>query len=154
MRTRLYRHEALRNRTLILSGDTDQVYNLSVYDKAAPQMLTEDLQFATAEISWLDDYFSGQNPPPYYFPQLTGTVLQQAVWQAITQIPYGQTITYTQLADKVGKPKAVRAVASACGKNPLPIYIPCHRVIAKDGSLGGYAWGLDCKRLLLGIETR
>lgn len=81
-----------------------------------------------------------------------GTALQRRVWDAIAAIPYGKTISYTELAKQVGKPAAVRAVASACGKNPVPLVIPCHRVLAKDGSLGGFAWGLDAKRLLLTLE--
>lgn len=83
---------------------------------------------------------------------VSGTDLQRQVWDVIAAIPYGKTISYTTLAAKVGKPAAVRAVASACGKNPVPLIVPCHRVLAKDGGLGGFAWGLDAKRLLLSLE--
>ncbi len=81
-----------------------------------------------------------------------GTPFQQSVWRALQQIPYGQTISYAQLAQNIDKPTAYRAVANANGKNPFSIIIPCHRVVASDGSLGGYTGGLDKKRLLLGIE--
>ncbi len=81
----------------------------------------------------------------------TGTPFQQKVWSEIAKIPRGTTITYTELAIRVGKPRAVRAVASACGKNPFIGEIPCHRVIASDGSLGGYSGegGVARKRQLL-----
>lgn len=81
-----------------------------------------------------------------------GTPFQQSVWRALQQIPYGQTISYAQLAQNIDKPTAYRAVANANGKNPFSIVIPCHRVVASDGSLGGYTGGLDKKRLLLKIE--
>lgn len=76
---------------------------------------------------------------------------QRDVWRAICRIPYGETRTYTQLASMAGHPKAVRAVASACGANPLPYYIPCHRVVAANG-LGGYAFGVEIKKRLLEKE--
>lgn len=82
-----------------------------------------------------------------------GTPFQQAVWREIAQIPRGSTITYSELAERIGKPKAIRAVATACGANPYPYPgpIPCHRVISSDGSLGGYSGtgGITTKRRLL-----
>ncbi|MBY0356169.1 MAG: methylated-DNA--[protein]-cysteine S-methyltransferase [Rickettsiales bacterium] len=80
---------------------------------------------------------------------LQGTDFQRSVWNEIARIPLGQTISYTQLALRVGRPDAVRAVASACGANPVPLVIPCHRVIASDGGLGGYIWGVEYKHALL-----
>lgn len=82
-----------------------------------------------------------------------GTAFQQRVWQALQSIPYGQTISYAQLANKIGQPTAYRAVANANGKNPFSIIIPCHRVIASGGGLGGYTGGLDKKRYLLSLEA-
>ncbi|MDB2359655.1 MGMT family protein [Alphaproteobacteria bacterium] len=84
---------------------------------------------------------------------LVGTPLQKNVWTYLQGIPMGQTLSYSDLAEKVFKKSAVRAVASAVGKNPIGILIPCHRIICKDGSLGGYAWGLKIKRELLDIEV-
>lgn len=84
--------------------------------------------------------------------QLTGTAFQNAVWQALTTIPYGETRTYGQIAAQIGRPKAVRAVGAACGKNPILLLVPCHRVIGADGSLTGFAAGLPLKRLLLHLE--
>ncbi|MDO5768453.1 MAG: methylated-DNA--[protein]-cysteine S-methyltransferase [Psychrobacter sp.] len=83
-----------------------------------------------------------------------GSPFQQRVWQALQDISYGETISYAQLAQNIGQPTAYRAVANANGKNPFSIVIPCHRVIASDGSLGGYTGGLDKKRLLLAIESQ
>lgn len=82
-----------------------------------------------------------------------GTDFQRAVWDALRAIPYGQTRTYGEIAAAVGRPKAVRAVGQANHVNPLPIFIPCHRVVGKGGALTGYAGGLDLKRALLALEA-
>lgn len=84
---------------------------------------------------------------------IRGTAFQQRVWNALQQIPPGTTATYTEIAKKIGMPKAVRAVAQACGANALAVAIPCHRVIKNDGSLSGYRWGVDRKRALLEREA-
>ena len=83
-----------------------------------------------------------------------GTAFQEAVWQALTRIPPGETRSYAQLALAVGKPGAVRAAGSACGANPVAVLIPCHRAQRSDGSLGGYAYGLERKRMLLKLERK
>lgn len=80
-----------------------------------------------------------------------GTEFQQAVWNEMRKIPRGQTRTYGEIATAIGRPKAVRAVGTACGVNPLPVFIPCHRVVAKNG-LGGFGSGLPWKILLLNLE--
>ena len=86
--------------------------------------------------------------------KLKGTAFQKKVWQEIAKIQKGRTVTYKELAKRIGKPKAVRAVANAVGANPLPIIIPCHRVVKSDGSLGGYSGkgGIKTKRALLKKE--
>ena len=84
---------------------------------------------------------------------IRGTAFQQRVWKALQQIPPGTTATYTEIAKKIGKPKAVRAVAQACASNVLAVAIPCHRVIRTDGSLSGYRWGIERKRVLLRKEA-
>ena len=81
-----------------------------------------------------------------------GTEFQLAVWEALTHIPYGETITYSDLAIRIGNPAAVRAVGAANGANPIPIVVPCHRVIGADGSLTGFGGGLPAKRALLELE--
>jgi O-6-methylguanine DNA methyltransferase len=82
---------------------------------------------------------------------LNGTEFQKVVWRAMLKIPYGQTRSYKQLAQAIGSPKAYRAVANACGKNPYPIVVPCHRVVA-TGGLGGFSLGIDIKKRLLRLE--
>ena len=84
---------------------------------------------------------------------LNGTDLQKKVWAQLQKISYGKTISYSDLALKTCYQKAIRAVATAVGKNPIGIIVPCHRVIAKDGKLGGYAWGIKMKAKLLDIEV-
>ena len=81
-----------------------------------------------------------------------GTAFQRDVWQMLASIPYGDTISYAQLASRIGKPSATRAVGAANGRNPLPIVLPCHRVIGADGSLTGFGGGLPTKRFLLELE--
>ena len=83
---------------------------------------------------------------------MRGTAFQQSVWKALTKIPVGKTVTYAELAQRVGKPKASRAVGSACGKNPIPLIVPCHRVLASNGGLGGFSSGLPVKKDLLKAE--
>ncbi|MGH2574809.1 MAG: methylated-DNA--[protein]-cysteine S-methyltransferase [Ignavibacteria bacterium] len=104
------------------------------------------------EAKQLKKYFEGKGKGLSLKSAPSGSDFQLRVWNAISKIPYGKTISYTGLAKAVKEPKAFRAVANACGKNPVPIVIPCHRVISKDGSLGGYSGGLDMKKSLLKIE--
>ena len=85
--------------------------------------------------------------------EIQGTPFQKRVWQMLQTIPAGATLSYGELADRLGNPKAVRAVAQACGRNRLAVAIPCHRVVGSDGSLRGYRWGCDRKRALLEKET-
>ena len=101
----------------------------------------------------LDAYFSGRLKE---FGQetefLSGTAFERAVWRCLKEIPYGETRSYGWLAEKVGRPKATRAVGQALSKNPIPIVFPCHRVVESDGSLGGYSGGTEKKRRLLALE--
>jgi AraC family transcriptional regulator, regulatory protein of adaptative response / methylated-DNA-[protein]-cysteine methyltransferase len=83
-----------------------------------------------------------------------GTAFQQRVWQVLQEIPVGQTVSYAEVARRIGSPKAVRAVARACAANNLAVAIPCHRVVRNDGSLSGYAWGVERKRALLAMEAK
>ena len=100
---------------------------------------------------WLDAYFAGENPDVTALTLAPkGTAFQQAVWQALLRIPYGGTTTYGALAAMLRS--SPRAVGSAVGRNPISILIPCHRVLAADGSLAGYAGGLEAKRTLLRLE--
>jgi methylated-DNA-[protein]-cysteine S-methyltransferase len=98
-------------------------------------------------------YLSGERKDFDVPLAIKGTSFQQEVWNELRRIPYGQTISYSELANRVKRPKAWRAVGSANGKNPLCLVIPCHRVIASNASLGGYSGGLDRKRRLLELES-
>ena len=84
---------------------------------------------------------------------IRGTAFQQRVWQALRDIPPGNTASYSQIAERIGAPNAVRAVAAACGANALAVAIPCHRVVRNDGALSGYRWGVERKRALLDKEA-
>ena len=84
---------------------------------------------------------------------VTGTAFQARVWEALREIPYGETRTYADIAEEIGEPAAIRAVGSACGANRVPLTIPCHRVIRTDGTLGGFGWGLEVKESLLASES-
>lgn len=85
---------------------------------------------------------------------LAGSVFQRQVWEALRQIPVGQTASYRDIAQQLDQPKAFRAVANACGANPIAVIVPCHRVLRQDGGLGGYRWGLERKRQLLDREAQ
>lgn len=100
----------------------------------------------------LELYFKGRLKEFSIPLDLDGSPFQKSVWNTLRKIPYGQTRSYKDIAKKVGRPKAYRAVGTANGKNPLSIIIPCHRVIAADGSLGGYSGGLKMKTKLLKLE--
>ncbi|HET7307245.1 MAG TPA: methylated-DNA--[protein]-cysteine S-methyltransferase [Gammaproteobacteria bacterium] len=100
----------------------------------------------------LDEYFAGERRNFDLPLKPEGTAFQQSVWRALRDIPYGATESYGALAKRIGKPKAVRAVGASNGLNPLPIVIPCHRVIGANGSLTGYGGGLPVKHQLLALE--
>lgn len=102
----------------------------------------------------LDEYFAGKRKSFDIQLRMVGTCFQQQVWNALTDIPYGSTKSYKDIAQSIGKPQAVRAVAGAVGANGISILIPCHRVIGSDNSLTGYAGGLEAKRELLRIEAQ
>lgn len=113
---------------------------------------TEDCTILNETRVQLEEYFSGKRKHFDLPLAATGTPFQQSVWRALCQIPFGETWSYQQLADAIGNPKAVRAVGLANGKNPISVIVPCHRVIGKNGSLTGYAGGVEIKRELLQLE--
>lgn len=100
----------------------------------------------------LEQYFAGKRTSFDIALDLVGTEFQVQAWRALCRIPFGKTISYGRQAANIKKPKAFRAVGSANGKNPIPIIVPCHRVVAGDGSLGGYSLGLKMKKQLLALE--
>ncbi len=110
-----------------------------------------DFETIVAEVAGLvDDPRRGLNLPK----DVRGTAFQQRVWQALSEIPHGETATYRDIAARIGAPQAVRAVAGACAANPLAVAIPCHRVLRSDGALSGYRWGVERKRALLAREKQ
>ncbi len=102
----------------------------------------------------LDEYFASERVAFDLPLQPQGTEFQNTVWKALTKIPYGETWSYGQLALHIGKPKASRAVGAANGLNPIPIIIPCHRVISSNGKLTGFGGGLETKEFLLNLESQ
>jgi len=99
------------------------------------------------------EYFEGKRFVFDLKLDISGTPFQMRVWDILRNIPYGQTLSYRQVAELAGVPNAYRATGSCCGKNPLPIIIPCHRVLTSSGNLGGYSGGLDIKKALLSLEN-
>jgi methylated-DNA-[protein]-cysteine S-methyltransferase len=106
---------------------------------------------AEAELS---EYFAGERTVFTLPLAPAGTPFQRDVWSAIAAIPYGKTAAYRELAERIGRPASIRAAGAATGRNPLSIIVPCHRVLGADGTLTGYAGGLDRKRALLALESR
>ena len=104
-------------------------------------------------ICQLQAYFAGELQSFDVPLEIVGTDFQKRVWNALRTIPYGQTRSYGEIASQIGAPRAVRAVGAANGRNPIPIIVPCHRVIGASGSLVGFGGGLGWKRLLLGLEA-
>lgn len=102
----------------------------------------------------LREYFAGRRRAFDLPVRYSGTPFEARVWDELRRIPYGATISYGELARRIGNPAATRAVAGANARNPVSILVPCHRVIAADGSLGGYGGGLETKRLLLNLERK
>lgn len=116
----------------------------------------DDAPFAAAHVQ-LGEYFAGQRTAfdlPLDFEGIGGTPFQRRVWTALAEIPYGKTISYGELARRIGQAAAVRAVGLANGRNPVSIIVPCHRVIGANGTLTGYGGGMDRKRALLDLEER
>jgi len=114
--------------------------------------LTEETEILQPHVVELVDYLKEQRRDFLLPIDLHGTSFQQIVWKALQEIPYGQTVSYSDIADRIEKPKSVRAVGTAIGANPVLIIVPCHRVIAKSGKLGGFRAGLEMKEQLLELE--
>jgi methylated-DNA-[protein]-cysteine S-methyltransferase len=122
---------------------------------AASSGWTRNAQHAVLRLAGkqLQEYFAGKRQRFSVPLRLAGTDFQQAVWRQIARIPYGETITYSDLAERSGAPQAIRAAGANTGRNPISIIIPCHRVVAKNGDMCGFAGGLETKRRLLDLEA-
>ncbi len=140
---------------LKISATVDGITEIEFTDVPSEPPQTPTLAILKDLITQLDNYFQGVCPTfdiPIHFNQ--GTTFQQSVWKELLNIRAGETCSYAEIAKAIGNPKAFRAVGSANGKNPVPIIVPCHRVINSDGSLGGYSSGLHIKRALLDHEKK
>lgn len=134
-----------------LKADQEALYVLEFTDSSLSESITNNpiLKLAQKE---LNEYFKGIRKEFTVPVHLEGTSFQQQVWQELQDIPYGVTISYGELARRIGNPAASRAVGGANGKNPISIIVPCHRVISSDCKLGGYSSGLPRKVFLLNLE--
>ncbi|PYT38799.1 MAG: cysteine methyltransferase [Acidobacteria bacterium] len=144
--------------TLLLAGDSQALRIVSFQSSKhaePPQADWKQDKAPFAEvIRQLRAYFRGERKEFDLPLAPEGTEFQLRVWNRLRTIPYGETISYAQLAERIGNPKAVRAVGLANGSNPIPIIIPCHRVIGSDGSLTGFGGGLPTKKMLLELESK
>ena len=146
---------------LILKSDGISLTAICFSDREySRERLPDPLQEETAireTKRWLDIYFSGKDPgflPPL---RIEGTLFQKRVWELLSEIPYGQTRSYKEIAEVLAAEKGIQkmsaqAVGGAVGKNPIPIIVPCHRIVGSDGSLTGYAGGIERKKILLKLE--
>jgi methylated-DNA-[protein]-cysteine S-methyltransferase len=120
-----------------------------------PDLVKKDSHWVLkSAVKQLKAYFSGKNVKFDLPLRPVGTEFQEQVWKALGSIGYGKTVSYSDIARRIGRPKAVRAVGAAIGKNPLSIMIPCHRVIGSNGKLAGFAGGLSTKEFLLNLEDK
>lgn len=143
---------------LLLAGDERGLRRVSFENgkRATPQQpdWKLDKEPFSEVIRQLQAYFRGELKEFDLPLAMEGTEFQLRVWNALRAIPYGETISYARLAERIGNPKAVRAVGLANGSNPIPIIVPCHRVIGSDGSLTGFGGGLSTKKRLLELENK
>ncbi len=143
---------------LLLVGDHQALGRLQFQDGKHPQAI--DPQWEKAQhpfeevISQLEEYFKGRRTRFTVKLSPEGTTFQQGVWKALRHIPYGKTVSYGEIAKRIGNSNASRAVGSANGQNPISIIVPCHRVIGANGKLVGYGGGLPIKQTLLELEQR
>ncbi len=143
---------------LLLAGEADRLHLISFPTEARterpPAGWRRDDSLFVEAFRQLDAYFAGALTRFDLPLRFAGTAFQNRVWTALCEIPYGETMSYGALAARIGKPTASRAVGAANGANPLPIVVPCHRVIGSDGSLTGFGGGIEIKRFLLAHEQQ
>jgi methylated-DNA-[protein]-cysteine S-methyltransferase len=141
---------------LLLVGDGETLSGLYMQDGRKPKRVASDWSEAAAPFAdvktQLEEYFAGTRTTFAVPLSPQGAPFEREVWRALEEIPYGETVSYGEIARRVGQPGAARAVGTANGRNPIAVIVPCHRVIGADGSLTGYGGGLERKRLLLELE--
>jgi methylated-DNA-[protein]-cysteine S-methyltransferase len=134
---------------IVLEGDDRFLTRLGFADPVAPE---GDSAATAAAAIQLEQYFAGERTEFDLDIELDGTPFERRVWDEVSSIPFGETATYAEIARRIGRPSACRAVGRANGRNPVAVIVPCHRVIGSDGSLTGYAGGIEMKRTLLDLE--
>ena len=127
---------------------------ISVQMNASKNALKQETKLIKDTFKQINEYFAGKRKVFDISYSFIGTDFQTKVWKALAKIPYAKTCTYKQIAEKISKPKAYRAVGQACNKNPLLIIVPCHRVIGSNGKLTGFALGENIKKYLLDLELK
>ncbi len=142
---------------LLLAGEHDGLAMIgfpkgSMRRDPEPQWIYNEKPLSKAR-QQLEEYFAGTRKDFDLALNINGTEFQVSVLEALRKIPYGQTVSYGEIAKRIGRPKAVRAVGAANGRNPIPIVVPCHRVIGSSGDLTGFGGGLDTKEALLRLEA-
>lgn len=140
--------------TLTLVADGDALVGVYMESYEPPRVERRSTPVLERAATQLREYFAGTRETFDLELQPRGTEFQRAVWSALGEIPFGQTVSYAHIAKRIGRPSAVRAVGAANGQNPIALIIPCHRVVGSDGSLTGYGGGLPRKKWLLAHETR
>lgn len=152
MDKRLFYHAPTDVLNLVIELEEDTIIGIGFCSKQ--NTTTPETELETEIFRQLDAYFTGELREfdlPFF---ATGTVFQLMVWEELLKVPYGQTVTYGELAKRVGMPKAARAVGSALNRNPVPILVPCHRVVGAKGQLTGFAGGVEVKQALLNLEKQ
>lgn len=135
-----------------LAEEDGAIIRLYLPGQGVPRIVTHETPLLLEGKRQLTEYFAGKRKEFDLPLNAEGTEFRKKVWQTLTKIPYGETITYGELARRVGNPRAARAVGGANHHNPISILIPCHRVVGADGSLTGYGGGLELKKALLALE--
>ena len=135
-----------------ITGEHGAIFTVGFVNERLEESFSDSGMVAKAKTQ-LKEYFKGEREDFDLILMPHGTAFQRSVWDALQHIPHGKTISYLELSRELGDVLAIRAVASANGKNPIAIIIPCHRVIGSDGSLTGYAGGLHRKRFLINLES-
>lgn len=133
-------------------GDNPKDLKDALHSEFPNAAITPQDEALNAWVKAILQYLQGQQPHLDLPLDIQATAFQKQVWQALQKIPYGETLSYSQVANSINRPKAVRAVANACASNPVALIIPCHRVIRSNGEMGGYRWGIERKRTLLQQE--
>jgi AraC family transcriptional regulator of adaptative response/methylated-DNA-[protein]-cysteine methyltransferase len=141
-----------RGACLVALGDDDAALAAALRDELPQAELTRDDDGLAAWAASLAGQVEGLQPRLAVPLDVRGTAFQKSVWRELCAIPHGQTRTYREVARRLGRPTAARAVARACATNPVSVLVPCHRVVREDGGLGGYRWGVGRKQALLARE--